>query len=152
MPPPASSSCHGYGFRAKDHANFSTQQIEQDRHALAVKHTLVKPDAIRESAFAYLQLVARRESWTARQLNIALLVAAQLQFLNHGIRNAGRHVAVRNEMRYSKGRLNAAPALCQKVDGDEEIAREQRRGDGVEPACVAAALEVQWKINLEALP
>jgi hypothetical protein len=72
---PALPSRCDYGFRAQDHANFPTQQIEQDRHALAVEHTLMEPNAIRESAFALVQLVAWRESWTAWQLKTALLVA-----------------------------------------------------------------------------
>ena len=70
---------------------------------------------------------------------------------DHIRRHRCRFLAVADEARHARRGMNGAPALRFQVDGDEQIARKQRRRDHLDLARMPAALEIARKIGIEAL-
>src|SRR5262249_25278938 len=60
-------------------------------------------------------------------------------------------IAVADQPAHADGRMDRAPSLRRHVDRNEEVARKERRRDGLDPARVTAALLVARQVGLEAL-
>src|SRR5271163_4550950 len=73
------------------------------------------------------------------------------QRLDDAVGYRGRIVAAADQAADTHGRIDRAPPLRGKIDGNEQVAREQRRRDGLDAPRVPASLQITRKINLKTL-
>src|SRR5262245_43941121 len=147
----STASGSGYGELIEYQTNLAAEQIEQDRHPLAVLHAIEQAKTVCEHAIQYADLFAARELRPLLEPDKALRVLARLETLDDCIRDRNRILAVGHQPRHADRRMNRAPALADHIDGDEQIAREQWRGNRLDPARVAPTLEIARQIGRKSL-
>ena len=73
---PARRSSRRNGLHVHQHAHLAAEQIEQDRDAIAIRHSIVKSKAVGKDAFKYTDLLSDPEIRPVLQLDEARVILA----------------------------------------------------------------------------
>src|ERR1700748_2093655 len=85
--------------RFDEHTNLASQQIQQDRHAIAITYILYERKAVDERTIDDSDPVTGRETRPGRQADKSSLVFACSQRVDHAVLHQGRSVSYTYEMR-----------------------------------------------------
>ena len=127
----------------------AAQDIEEDSDAPRIVQPLENSKLLGERAGAHPH---RRTDLPVRvEVKDAVVTRQSHHRFDDALRCRAGEISSHNEAGHSKGAVDASPALAVHIEGNEEIAREERGNDSAKLSCMPNRLLTLWQKGPEQL-
>jgi hypothetical protein len=141
-----------YRLSVQHHTHFPAQQIKQNGNTFMAGHSIEQTKRCREYSMDDAHLITNKKSWARFKVNETSFVLASFDLGDDSGGYFRRRISIAQELAHADCRMNASPALASPVDGHEQVAWEQWRGDRLGSSRVTPLLQIARQVNIEALP